>query len=181
MKVCRKTLLIIGIVSILGFIVTWDISDRYLIYSRVIPEKEINEFHYYQTFEKQKKAYEKNYENPEWNFPKEKTETVKLYENKFLISRITSKTLSEKNKTEIIDFLNNPENFDWSETTWSLNEAEYILRFYNSENKEIGKIWLCVDGCGMTKSIPFSPNMKFGGLSKRGRIIIKNIMQEIDI
>ncbi len=177
MKFIKKILLIIGIISILGFVVAWDIADRYLIYSRYIPEKEINEFHYYQTFEKQKKAYEKNYGNPEWNFPKEKTETVKLYENKFLISRITSKTLPETNKTEIIDFFNNPENFDWSETTWNLREAEYILRFYNSNNEEIGKVWLCLEACGMTESIPFSPNMKFGGLSQIGKRRIMEILK----
>ena len=137
------------------------------------------EFHFHQTFEEQKKAYEKNYRNPEWSFPKERTETIKLYENKLLISRITSKILTEKNKTKMIEFLNNSENFSWSETTWSLKEAEYILRFYNLKNEEIGKVWLCLEGCGMTKSIPFSPNMKFGGISQIGKSRITKILKLI--
>jgi hypothetical protein len=79
----------------------------------------------------------------------------------------------------MINFLNNPENFSWGETTWSLNEAEYILRFYNSENEEIGKVWFCLEGCGMTKSIPFSPNMKFGGISQVGKVRIAEILKLI--
>ena len=166
-------LIVIGVIKIV------DISDRNQLYSRHTPKKELNEFYLYQTFDEQKKAYEKNFTNPEWKFPREKTETIKLYENKNLISRITAKTLSEKNKMKILTFFNNPINFNWSETTWNLNEAEYILRFYNSNDKEIGKVWLCLKDCGMTKSIPFSPNMKFGGISEIGKIKITKILDEI--
>jgi len=179
LKRLHKILISVGIIILIGILIIADIADRDIYYSIHIPEKEITEFHFYQSFEEKKKAYERNYGNSEWKFPKEKTETIKLYENKLLISRIASKTLSKKIKTEMINFLNNSENFSWSETTWSLKEAEYILRFYNSENEEIGKVWLCLKGCGMTKSIPFSPNMKFGGISEVGKIKIAEILNKI--
>ena len=81
--------------------------------------------------------------------------------------------------SEVIAFFNNPINFDWGETTWEVTESEYILRFYSKQDKEIGKIWLCLEGCGMTKSIPFSPNMKYGGLSEIGKEGIEKIINKI--
>ena len=180
MKTLHKILISLGIIILIGILIIIDIADRDIYYSIHIPKKEMTEFHFYQSIEEKKQAYEKKYGNSEWNFPKGKTETIKLYKNKLLISRISAKTLSKRSKKEMINFLNNSENFNWSETTWSLNEAEYILRFYNSENKEIGKVWLCLEGCGMTKSIPFSPNMKFGGISQVGKSRIMEILKLIN-
>ncbi|MNR45208.1 hypothetical protein D3C85_1640290 [compost metagenome] len=87
--------------------------------------------------------------------------------------------MSNLNKSDLLLFFNNLINFNWSETTWHLNEAEYILRFYDNKNNEIGKIWLCLQCCGMTKSMPFSPNMKYGGLSKIGKKNINRIINKI--
>lgn len=106
-----------------------DIADRDIFYSRHIPEEVIKEFHFYKTIDEVQKAYERNYGNPEYLFPRGNVEKVKIYKNQFLTSRITSKTLSNENAKSTIDFLNDPDNFDWGETTWSLNESEYILRF----------------------------------------------------
>ena len=115
-----------------------------------------------------------------WIFiPKRQCWKSKIYKNEFLISRITSKTLSDKDTKSTIDFFNNPDNFDWGETTWDLNESEYILRFFDNQDNEIGKVWLCVEACGMTESIPFSPNMKFGGLSEDGRKQLDSILKRI--
>ena len=44
-----------------------------------------------------------------------------------------------------------------------------FYKSYNKENKEIGKVWLCLEVCGMTESEPFSPNMKYGRLSEIGK------------
>ena len=65
-------------------------------------------------------------------------------------------------------FFNNPDNFSWGETTWSLDESDYILRFFDENDKLIGQIWICLEGCKMTFADPFTPNMKYGGLSKEG-------------
>ena len=44
----------------------------------------------------------------------------------------------------------------------------------------MGKVWLCIEGCGMTKSIPFSPSMKFGGLSNVGRGNLDSLLKRIN-
>jgi len=179
LKILKKILLVIGILAIIGFTIIWDIADRGQFYSKNIPTDELNEFYLHKTSEQQEKAFEKNFGFGKYKFPRDHVAKIKLFKNKFLTSRLTSKTVSELNKTDLIKFFNNPSNFDWSETTWSLSESEYILRFYNNENKEIGKVWLCLEGCGMTESEPFSPNMKYGGLSKVGKENLNFILNEI--
>jgi hypothetical protein len=180
MKLIKKILIVVLIAIGIGVLIALDISDRDIFYSRHTPEEELKEFHFYKTIEEVKEAYERNYENPKYLFPRGNVEKVKIYKNQFLTSRITSKTLSNEEAKSTIDFLNEPDNFDWGETTWSLNESEYILRFFDNQNNEIGKVWLCVEDCGMTESIPFSPNMKFGGLSQKGRANLTTLLKRIN-
>jgi len=179
LKILKKILLIIGILAIVGLISIWDIFDRGQFYSRHISADEQKEFYMYETWEQQQKAFEKNFGVEKYKFPRKKVSEIKLFKNTFLTSRLTSKTVSNLNKSDLISFFNNPINFDWSETTWDLSESEYILRFYDDKDNEIGKIWLCLEDCGMTGSIPFSPNMKYGGLSENGRKNINRILTKI--
>jgi hypothetical protein len=179
LKILKKILLIIGILAIIGFVIIWDVADRGQFYSKHIPTEELNEFYMHKTTEQQEKAFEKHFGFGKYKFPREHVAKIKLFKNNLLTSRLTSKTVSELNKADLITFFNKPSNFNWSETTWSLSESEYILRFYNQENNEIGKIWLCLQGCGMTKSEPFSPNMKYGGLSEIGKENLNFILKEI--
>ncbi len=97
------------------------------------------EFYMYKTSEEQEKAFEKNFGNEKCNFPREKVAKVILFKNWFLLRRLTSKTISESSKSEVISFFNNPVNFDWGETTWEIAESDYILRFYN---KEVELTWI---------------------------------------
>ncbi len=179
LKILKKILLVIGVLAIVGFAIIWDIADRGQFYSKHIPTDELNEFYMHKTSEQQEKAFEKNFGFGKYKFPREHVAKITLFKNDFLTSRLTSKTVSDLNKADLITFFNNPSNFDWSETTWSLSESEYILRFYNKENKEIGKVWLYLEGCGMTESEPFSPNMKYGGLSEIGKENLNFILNEI--
>ena len=179
MKTIWKIFLAVFIIIIIGFVIVSDVFDRRQYYSTITPKEEMIEFCMYKTSEEQEKAFEKNFGNEKYKFPREEVAEVKLFRNRFLVSRLTSKTLSESSKSEVISFFNNPINFDWGETTWEVAESEYILRFYNMEEKEIGKIWLCLEGCGMTKSIPFSPNMKYGGLSESGKEGVEKIINTI--
>jgi hypothetical protein len=64
-----------------------------------------------------------------------------------------------------------------NETTWSHRESEYLLRFYNG-SKVVGKIYLCLDKCGMTDTRPFTPNVKFGGLSDKGQKKLESIIND---
>jgi hypothetical protein len=179
LKILKKILLVIGILAIIGFTIILDIADRGKVYSKNITINELNEFYLNKNQEERKSAFEKHFGFGKYKFPREQVVKIKLFRNNFLTSRLTSITVSELNKSDLITFFNNPSNFHWSETTWNLSESEYILRFYNKENKEIGKVWLCIEGCGMTESEPFSPNMKYGGISKKGKEKLNYILNEI--
>lgn len=179
MKLYKKIFLTILILSCFGFLIICDIADRGQFYSKHIPKDELNEFYINKTPDEQRRAFERNFGFGKYKFPREQTAEIKLFKNTLLTSRIFYNTLDDLNKSDIIAFFNNPNNFDWSETTWKVNESEYILRFYNNENKEIGKIWLCLETCNMTESEPFSPNMKYGGLSETGKNNLKFILNQI--
>lgn len=165
-------LTLIGMISIIIF----DYYDRANFTEKILTKEYSNEFFYNKTTEEVQKAFADNYGNSKYNFSKTEINKIKIYKNDFLISRLSGRNLSEKQKNEIIDFFNNQEYFDFGETTWNLNEAEYILRFYNKDEKEINKIWLCLKDCGMTFSEKFSPNMKFGGMNKSGRLKISKLI-----
>jgi hypothetical protein len=176
MKIFKKILIVT--ILILGFLVLGflDHADRSIIYSKYVPEEGLKEFTLYKTIEEVKQAYERHFNDTIYRFPRCEVKKVLIYKNIPVISRLTKR---EVDKNKIVDFVNNPDNFDWGETTWTINESEYILRFYDYKNKEIGKIWLCMTDCGMTESIPFSPNMKFGGLSFIGRDRLTKMINEI--
>ncbi|PQJ17047.1 hypothetical protein BST93_10265 [Nonlabens tegetincola] len=163
----------------IGFIIVWDIFDRGEYYSVHIPEKEFAEFYGHRDWNEQQKAYKKNFGKDEWKFPREEVAKAKIYRNAFLTSRITSETLSENETEEIITFFNNPENFSFRETTWAVTESDYIFRFFDQNDTQIGKIWLSTDDTWMTKSRPFSPNMKYGSLSETGAKEILELIKRI--
>ncbi|NVN94500.1 MAG: hypothetical protein HXX18_04355 [Bacteroidetes bacterium] len=85
-----------------------------------------------------------------------------------MIGVFTSRTLKKDQINKFVKFCNDSANFDWNETTWGINESEYYFKLYNSDRKVIGKIYFMLIEQPMTKSIPFCPSMKFGGLSDTG-------------
>lgn len=110
-------------------------------------------------------------------FPRQNVDQVKLYTNKPFIETLTSKTLKQEFNSDIINFFNDPTNFDWGETTWSYRESEYILRFFN-DGKIVGKIYLCLDKCGMIETRPFTPNVKFGRLTDTGQKKLESMLND---
>ncbi|WP_430399988.1 hypothetical protein [Flavobacterium sp.] len=178
MKILKKITFVLAILVSVIIILIYDRIDRNQVYSIATTNEELKTFFWHKTSEEQEKAYESNFGNEKYEFPRDKVAKIKLYKNVFLISRITSKKISESNEIKLTNFFNNPENFSWGETTWNVEEAKYILRFFDENENEIGKIWICIDGCYMSKSIPFSPNMKYGGLSKIGREKIKDLLND---
>lgn len=164
MRYFKHVIVSIFILGALVGVVFLDIIDR-LNYENCISEKEAK---FHNRSEDIYKVYQAHFGSPEFNFPRKKTEYAKIYRNELIIGRFTGISLSQQSSLEIQKILNNPDNFTWDETTWTLREAEYIIRFFDVEDKEIGKVWLCMKGCGMTESQPFSPNMKFGRLSNEG-------------
>ena len=176
----KNILKLLLLIIVLSIITIYDIADRSKFYSTASSLDELTTFSIQETSQQQQIAYIKNFGNKKYSFPREKVSKVKLFKNTLLISRLTCKTLNKQNEELIISLLNNPSNFSWEETTWNTNEAEYILRFYNNEELEIGKIWLCIKECGMTKAYPFSPNMKYGALSSIGKFRLEQILTSIE-
>ena len=177
----KKILLIISSIVIIGIIYAFDISDRGLLNSEYIPVEEASYFYVRKSNEKVQEVFKKNFGNPKYEFPRSSVKKIKILDNVPLISRFTTQTITEKNKIDfILEFFNNPQNFDWGETTWYISESEYIIRFYNEKNEEVGKVWLCMEGCGMTESRPFSPNMKFGGLSEVGKAKMNELLNKVN-
>ena len=122
--------------------------------------------------------YRKAVAESHYVFPGQSVTKIKLFHNTPMISLLTSKTLRQEYVDSFIRFCNDTANFHWGETTWQQSESEYYCRLYNANDKVVGKVYLCLDNCGMTSSVPFSPTMKFGGLSDKGINYIKQLVQD---
>ena len=140
-KILIATILILGLI-VLGFL---DHADRSIIYSKFTTEEELDEFTLYKSTEEVKQAYERHFNDTIYRFPRCEVRKVFIYKNIPIISRLTKK---EVDKNKITDFVNNPDNFDWGENTWTINESEYIFRFYDFKIKRLvrfGFVWLNVE------------------------------------
>ena len=124
--------------------------------------------------------YRAHFADPEFVFPRQKVAKVKLFKNIPIIGVFTGKTLKQNRIETFLKFCNDTSNFDWEETTWRISESEYYVRLYNSDNEVVGKIYFCLNDCGMTSAEPFCPAMKFGGLSASGLENINNLINSKD-
>jgi hypothetical protein len=107
-------------------------------------------------------TYEDAWNMEEFRFPRKAAKHVYVYKNLPLISRFSRSKLTENQQFRFIELLNDPSTFDWSETTWSIREADFIVRFFDENDEVIGKVWVCLDDCFMLESKPFAPTTKFG-------------------
>ena len=172
-KIMKFVLIFIGIfgLSILWF---WaDKNDYFNSKYRDLSEKEMSIFDWKRS-EEQKielaEIYKRNFNDTIYKFPRQKVNKIKCFQNIPMIGIFTGKTLKVENNIEFLNFCNNTSNFQWGETTWETSESEYYFNFYDKENRIIGKMYFCLKGCGMTKSRPFCPAMKFGGITKKAKI-----------
>ncbi|TNE26746.1 MAG: hypothetical protein EP346_13655 [Bacteroidetes bacterium] len=163
---------------LIGLIVVLDYADRHVIYSVNIPIEEWDMLYPDGLSIDRIQAFQNNFNNPKLSFPRVPTKEVILFPNQFVISRLNAHSFPEDKVTEIVEFFNNPDHFDWGETTWNIDEADYIFRFYDARGEVVGKIFVCDEGCGMTRAYPFSPNMKFGGFSESGKAAFQKIMEK---
>lgn len=173
----------IGIIlTILGISLLWkiDVQDRYeTSLPKYFSDEEQNFFVHYKTVEESKEVIKLNWADEKYQFPREEIATIKYYKNTPFISRFNSKTLSENQIQELVSIINNPINFDWSETTWRIEESNYFFRFFDKDDKEIGELWVCNEKCGMTEIKPWIPTTKYGGLSEIGKSQLTELIDEI--
>jgi hypothetical protein len=109
-------------------------------------------------------------------FPRQEIDRIKLFENRPIIGTLTSRTLKQEHNPDVITFFNDSINFSWGETTWEKSESQYILRFYH-HHKIVGKIYVDLEA-KMINARPFTPNIKFGGLTNEGQEELKKLIDD---
>lgn len=123
------------------------------------------------------RRYEQHFADPGLTFPRQPVAKVKFFKNYLLFGGI-GRSLKRTEVPRFIKFCNSPANFTWSETTWTTTESECYCNLYNSDDKVVGKMYFCLNGCFMTDARPFCPSMKFGMLSTTGFLEIKTLFKD---
>jgi hypothetical protein len=180
MKRLRKFLIILFVV--IGLLVFWYWADKKDYFNTdykdlTTSEKKNFEWQYGDNGELMQR-YRMYFFDSQYAFPRQQVTKVKLFRNIPMVSVFTSKTLKAEYVDSFVTFCNDTTNFDWGETTWQLNESKYYCKLYNADGKTAGKIYFCLDDCGMTSSKPFAPTMKFGGLSTKGMKYIQHLFSD---
>jgi hypothetical protein len=124
------------------------------------------------------KIYRQHFSDKEFKFPRQQVSKIKLFKNIPIFGVFTGKTLKKNQVDNFLEFCNDTTNFDWGETTWGLNEADYFIRLYNSKDKVVGKIYFCLANCGHIETRPFSPTMKFKMLTQKGFDFITKLIED---
>ncbi len=163
------------IILVVGSIYVWDQLDRNVYCETCISAEEMETFSSPKSIKALKSVYIENFGNPVYNFPRTSVKSIKVFKNRLILSRLSAVTISERELGDWVEFFNNPDNFTWKESDWTVKDSEFVVRFYDDEAEEVGKVWICRQ-CQMTKSIPFCPNMKFGGLSADGMTKIQDLL-----
>jgi hypothetical protein len=167
-------LLTVGLILILGLWYWTEQKDYFISDYKDFSSDEMLEF---DSVPDPTMVYRSHIGEDKYQFPRQDVDKIKLFDNTPFLQTLTSKTLKEELNSQMIEFFNDSTNFWWGETTWNIRESEYILRFYNKD-KIVGKIYLCLEGCGMTASRPFTPNKKFGGLTNEGQKRLESILTD---
>jgi len=184
-KEMKRTIKIILIIIIAGVIYKWlDLNDYYQVNYLELSEKEQELFEWkshYDEFLDHRKAYEKYFDNDKFKFPRQEVSKIKMLEkDKVFKTFWISRTLKQERVTEIVGLFNNTLNFDWGETTWGDEDVDYIFKFYDKSNRLIGKVDICYHDCGMVRSKPFTPNIKYGQLTHYGHEALFLIIYKLD-
>lgn len=181
----KRIFKIILIVSIIVFVLKWlDFKDYYRYNYLELSEKEQEIFEWkghYDAYLDHRKVYEKYFGSEKYMFPRQEVSKIKMLEKDKLFKTFwVTSTLKSERINQLVALFNSHENFDWGETTWGDEDIDYIFKFYDSKNRLIGKIDLCYNDCGMVRSKPFSPNMKYGELTVKGEELLFKIIYKLD-
>jgi len=125
-------------------------------------------------------VYRQHFDDSEFKFPRQQVSKIKLFKTTPIVGVFTGKTIKQNQVDSFLKFCNDTTNFDWGETTWELDEAEYFIRLYNFKDQVVGKIYFCLADCGHIDARPFSPSMKFGMLSTTGLDKINKLINDKD-
>jgi len=179
----RRKIIFLTLISLLAFlsVVDWLNAKDYLQSNyKVLTTEQENLFKWKDEDDTNsfQERYRKYFFDKDYFFPGQKVTKIKLYKNIPLLGPWTGKTLNSAQIKSFIHFCNDPTNFDWDETTWQASDSEYYFKLFNNKNLVIGKIYFCLEKCGMTNSKPFCPAMKTGGLSEKGKKQIEKLIHD---
>ena len=160
------------LLTLVGGIFIWDKSYRNNYFS-VCENKTV--VHTFFQNSNPKQAYSKHFDDTKWDFPRADVARINVAENKPVTGYLFSRNLSEKKQNQLLAFFRNPDNFTWNETTWHYSENDFQIRLYDAENNQIGKIWICTS-CRMCRTVPFTPDVKFGHIKKDSLKILLQII-----
>lgn len=168
-------LLIISSAAI--FVIDW--NDRaFTKCPRSFSDEENKHFFHYKTVEESQEVIIRDCTEKRYKFPREQIATIKIYKNIPFLSRLLSKELTNNQILKFTSLVNNPNNFDWNETTWRPIEANYFLKILNYENKEVGRCWILRDQVSSIELRPWIPTTKYGSLTKTGKSELNAIIGE---
>ena len=92
-----KTIIKISFLTLSVLLISFlDFKERYFFDSKIFDREIQNTFFNFESEEDVQKMIEKSFNNPKYKFPRKEVSYCKIYKNQFLISRITSKTLNQK-------------------------------------------------------------------------------------
>lgn len=176
----KKIIVIILVILAIGALWINDIHNKhYPNLPKYFSKEEEQFFMHHKTVEESQGVIQANWNKEKYQFPREEIKSVKFYNNIPLISQLTSKKLTPNQTRQLIAIINNPENFTWGETTWEEQESTYFFSFFNKDDQEIGRIWICLDHCWITEIKPWIPSTKYGGLSEIGKSKFTELVNEL--
>lgn len=151
----------LAIITLVGGIYVWDATYRYELYSSCKGERIIQTF--YQT-DNQQQAFSTHFDDKNWDFPQySDIAKINVAKNTPVLGYLFSHNLSAEKRKKLLAFFRNPNHFTWQKKDLKASEYDIQIRFYDSKNRQIGKIWLCTS-CAMCKTVPFTPDVKFGNI-----------------
>ncbi len=149
----------------MGSFYLWDASKRYEDIAICPSTKEIEAFSRNPNNETRQAIYQKFLYDDNFNFPRKKVHAIKVIKNRVLTGRLFSHYLTKEKIKDLINFLNQPDNFTWQEVDMRHADSKYILIFYDKQHRKIGKLWFD-PAHRQILAVPFSPHMKFGHLKR---------------
>ncbi len=94
-------------------------------------------------------------------FPQSKISEIRIMQNIPVWGQLTKQKLNRPKQKDLLQFINNPDNFSEQKHFMLHKQADYIISFYNNDKQETGKIWFC-SSCGQLLFSGYAPRSKSG-------------------
>lgn len=176
----KTTLKILLLLCAFSLIYVWDYNQRFQIEIPNFYSTEESKFFFqYKTIEESQDSITSNWSKQEYQFPRTEIARIEYCKNLPIISQLLISKVSDSHSIELIEIINNPENFDWTETTWNRKESNYYFKFYDQKGNEVSRFWVMDEEVGMSEIRPWVPSTKYGSLSRKGVTEMSELVKRI--